>query len=106
MSVVPIPRLEGIAGPLKEITLHGNAVLCIHIVLQLGVVIREVLNNREEKKMEKEARVSEQMKEEERGEKRQKTSNGSVKRKYSIESAFTVLISCICLVLVIFSHVE
>lgn len=49
MSVVPIPCLEGIAGPLKEITLHGDAVVCVHIVLQLGVVIREVLNRRDEK---------------------------------------------------------
>lgn len=50
MSVVPIPRLEGIAGPLKEITLHCDAVVCINIVLQLGVVIREVLNKRDEKR--------------------------------------------------------
>lgn len=53
---VPIPRLEGIAGPLKEITLHGNAVVCIHIVLQLGVVIREILNN---KRREKDGKRSE-----------------------------------------------
>lgn len=50
MSVVPVPCLEGIAGPLKEITLHGDAIVCIHIVLQLGVVIREVLNKRDKKR--------------------------------------------------------
>lgn len=45
-SIAPIPRLEGVAGPLKEITLHGDTVICINIVFQLGVVIREVLSKR------------------------------------------------------------
>lgn len=50
MSVRPIPRLEGIAGPLKKITLHGDAVVCIHIVLQPGVVIREILSKRDKER--------------------------------------------------------
>lgn len=45
LYIIPIPCLEGIAGPLKQITLHGDAVVCIHIVLQLCVVIREILEN-------------------------------------------------------------
>lgn len=50
MCVRPIPRLESIAGPLKEITLHGDAVICVHIVLQSGVVIREVLSKKEKER--------------------------------------------------------
>ena len=49
-STVPIPCLEGIAGPLKQITLHGDAIVCIHIVLQLGVVIREILKKKKQRK--------------------------------------------------------
>lgn len=49
-SFVPIPCLKSIAGPLKEITLHGNAIVCIHIVLQPGVIIWKVLSNRDKER--------------------------------------------------------
>ena len=39
----PVPCFEGITGPLEQVTLHGDSILGIHIVLQLGVVIRKVL---------------------------------------------------------------
>ena len=44
---VPIPCFESVAGPLEQVALHRDAVVCVHIVLQLGVVIREVLLARE-----------------------------------------------------------
>ena len=43
----PVPCFESIAGSFEQVTLHGDALLCINIVLQLGVVIREVLRDRE-----------------------------------------------------------
>ena len=55
MSAVPIPCLEGIAGPFKKITLHGDAVVCVHIVFQLGVIVREILK-REDGDEEKESK--------------------------------------------------
>lgn len=42
---VPIPCFESITGSFKQISLHGNAIVCIHIVLQLGVIIGEILKN-------------------------------------------------------------
>lgn len=39
----PVPCFEGITSPLEQITLHNDPVLGVHIVLQLGVVIRIIL---------------------------------------------------------------
>lgn len=35
----PVPGLEGVAGPFEEITFHGDAVVSVHIVLELGVIV-------------------------------------------------------------------
>lgn len=42
-SLLPVPGLERIAGPLEEVALHDHAIGCIHIEFQLGVIIRKVL---------------------------------------------------------------
>lgn len=41
---LPVPGLECITGPLEEIALHDHTIGCIHIELQLGVIVREVLH--------------------------------------------------------------
>lgn len=78
MRVRPIPRLESIAGPLKKITFHGDAVICIHIVLQSGVVIREVLSKKD--KGRKRWKVGEKVRAKKRG---KKNNDSGVKTKYS-----------------------
>lgn len=45
---LPVPGLEGIAGPLEQVALHHHTVRRVHIELGLGVVIGEVLLERRE----------------------------------------------------------
>lgn len=39
----PVPRLEGIAGPLEEVALHHHTTGRVHIKLCFGLIVREVL---------------------------------------------------------------
>lgn len=48
--LLPVPGLEGIAGPLEQVPLHHHTIRGIHVELHLRVVIREVLNNRRKTK--------------------------------------------------------
>lgn len=41
---LPVPGLERVTGPLEEIALHDHTVGCVHIELQLGVIVGEVLH--------------------------------------------------------------
>lgn len=41
--LLPVPGLEGVAGPLEQVALHHHAVWSVHIELRLGVVIGKVL---------------------------------------------------------------
>lgn len=42
-SLAPAPGLEGVAGSLVEVSLHGDAVSCIGVEIHDGVIIRHVL---------------------------------------------------------------
>ena len=48
MNAVPVPGLEGIAGPLEQVTLHHHTIGRVHVELRLGVVVGEVLSARDE----------------------------------------------------------
>lgn len=39
----PVPCLEGVAGPLKEVALHHHPARRIHVKLRLGLIVGEVL---------------------------------------------------------------
>lgn len=45
---LPVPGLEGIAGPLEQVALHHHAVRSVHVELHLGLVIGKVLGGRQE----------------------------------------------------------
>lgn len=42
-SLLPVPGLESITGPLEEVALHDHAIWCVHVEFQLGVIVRKVL---------------------------------------------------------------
>lgn len=46
-SLEPAPGLEGVAGSLVEVSLHGDAVSCISVEIHDGVIIRHVLKTLE-----------------------------------------------------------
>ena len=41
----PVPGLEGIAGPLEEVSLHDHAIRSVNVELHLSVIVGEVLRN-------------------------------------------------------------
>ena len=42
-KLVPAPGLEGVAGPLVEVPLHGDPVGCIGIEIHDGVIVGHIL---------------------------------------------------------------
>lgn len=44
-KLVPAPGLEGVAGSLIEVSLHGDAVSCVSIEIHDGVIVGHVLRN-------------------------------------------------------------
>lgn len=41
--VLPVPGFEGVARSLKQVALHHHSIRGVHIKLDLGVVVREIL---------------------------------------------------------------
>ena len=45
VSVSPVPGLEGIAGPLEQVSFHDHAIRSVNVELHLSVIIGEVLRD-------------------------------------------------------------
>lgn len=43
VSVSPVPGLEGVGGPLEQITFHHHSVRSIYVELHLVTIVGEVL---------------------------------------------------------------
>ena len=47
LNAVPVPGLEGIAGPLEQVTLHHHTIGRVNVVLRLRDVVGEDLSVRD-----------------------------------------------------------
>ena len=45
MSVSPVPGLEGVAGPLEQVSFHDHAIRSVNVELHLSVIVGEVLRD-------------------------------------------------------------
>ena len=47
----PVPGLEGVASPLKEVAFHHYTIRSVHIELHLGLIVGEILRDINETKI-------------------------------------------------------